>query len=74
MKKIAISIIHLYQLIISPYIGKRCRFYPSCSVYAAQAIETHGLWKGITFGIKRLLRCHPLHEGGIDLVPRREVR
>ena len=58
-----------YQLAISPLFGPRCRFYPSCSHYAIEAIETHGALRGIWLTIKRISRCHPWHEGGFDPVP-----
>jgi uncharacterized protein len=58
-----------YQLVISPLIGPRCRFYPSCSHYAIEAIETHGALRGVWLTIKRISRCHPWHEGGFDPVP-----
>ncbi|MEJ0086111.1 MAG: membrane protein insertion efficiency factor YidD [Pseudomonadota bacterium] len=60
-----------YQLAISPLFGPRCRFYPSCSQYAMEAIETHGALRGIWLTIKRISRCHPFHEGGFDPVPNR---
>jgi putative membrane protein insertion efficiency factor len=58
-----------YQLVISPLIGPRCRFYPSCSHYAIEAIETHGALRGVWLTLKRISRCHPWHEGGFDPVP-----
>jgi len=58
-----------YQLAISPLLGPRCRFYPSCSHYAIEAIETHGSLRGTWLTIKRISRCHPWHEGGFDPVP-----
>ena len=60
-----------YQLAISPLLGPSCRFYPSCSHYAMEAIETHGAWRGTWLTIKRISRCHPFHEGGFDPVPGR---
>lgn len=64
-----IGIIRLYQLILSPLLGPRCRFYPSCSHYGIEALQTHGLLKGSWLTIKRITRCHPGNPGGIDLVP-----
>jgi hypothetical protein len=60
-----------YQLAISPLLGPRCRFYPSCSHYALEALENHGALKGTWLTIKRISRCHPFHEGGFDPVPGR---
>jgi putative membrane protein insertion efficiency factor len=68
MKKIIIFLISLYQKIISPYLPKSCRFYPTCSEYAKQAINKYGIIKGAVKSVKRLLKCHPLHEGGYDPV------
>lgn len=66
---LALILIRGYQVILSPVLGPACRFYPSCSEYALQAIERHGIVKGIYLSVRRLLRCHPFHPGGIDLVP-----
>jgi putative membrane protein insertion efficiency factor len=60
-----------YQLAISPLLGPRCRFYPSCSQYALEAIESHGAPHGVWLAIKRISRCHPWNEGGFDPVPDR---
>ena len=69
MKKAAMLAIRLYQLVLSPFLGGQCRFYPSCSAYTREAIAKYGLLKGIALGGKRLLRCHPFHPGGVDQVP-----
>jgi putative membrane protein insertion efficiency factor len=61
--------IRLYQRLLSPLLGPRCRFYPSCSDYAAQAMLKHGALRGIYLGVRRLLRCHPWNPGGFDDVP-----
>lgn len=61
------KIIKFYQVIISPLSGSHCRFYPCCSRYCYLSIEKHGARKGLFLGIKRILRCHPLGKGGIDL-------
>lgn len=70
-RQVLISLIKGYQYLISPMIGHCCRFYPSCSHYATEAITTHGVAKGSWFSVKRILRCHPWHPGGVDLVPAR---
>lgn len=62
-------LIRAYQLLLSPLLGPRCRFYPSCSSYCREALETHGLVTGLWLGLKRILRCHPYCEGGLDPVP-----
>jgi len=62
-----------YQLGISPLLGPRCRFYPSCSEYALEAIAVHGAFKGCRLMVMRILRCHPWHPGGHDPVPPRSV-
>lgn len=58
-----------YQLAISPMLGNRCRFFPSCSEYALEALQKHGLSKGIWLGLRRVGRCHPWCPGGYDPVP-----
>lgn len=60
--------IKLYQYLISPCLGPRCRFYPSCSHYAVQALEHYGVFKGTWLAVKRILRCHPWSLGGYDPV------
>jgi len=72
MQKILILLIRGYQLIVSPWLGSHCRFYPSCSEYAQIAIAEHGVWRGLFLSIKRLSRCHPWHPGGVDPVPERK--
>nr|WP_307774727.1 membrane protein insertion efficiency factor YidD [uncultured Cetobacterium sp.] len=69
MKKIILSIIKFYQKYISIFLGKNCIFQPTCSKYTYDAIEIHGIVKGIYLGIKRILRCHPYSKGGYDPVP-----
>jgi putative membrane protein insertion efficiency factor len=63
--------IRLYQRLISPLLPPRCRFYPSCSHYAAEALQRHGPVRGLWLTIRRVLRCHPLNPGGFDPVPDR---
>lgn len=62
-------LIRAYQLLLSPWLGARCRFYPSCSHYALEALAVHGSLRGSWLAAKRLARCHPLHPGGYDPVP-----
>ena len=67
---LAIKSIHGYRYLLSPWIGNQCRFYPTCSHYAEDAINSYGLAKGGYLTLRRLLKCHPWHKGGIDLVPK----
>ncbi|MBX3718714.1 MAG: membrane protein insertion efficiency factor YidD [Parachlamydiales bacterium] len=69
MKYLFIFLVRLYQLTLSPFLGKRCRFYPSCSDYAIDAVKKHGAWKGSWLTAKRLVKCQPWHPGGVDEVP-----
>jgi hypothetical protein len=69
MRIILIFLIKTYQKIISPILGPRCRFYPTCSNYAIEAIIKHGVIKGGALALKRLLKCHPFNKGGYDPVP-----
>ena len=66
LKKIIILLIRGYQIFISPIMPGKCRFYPTCSTYFVQAEEKYGPFKGSLLGIKRILKCHPFHEGGYD--------
>ena len=69
MKKLFLGVIYLYQNFISPLTPPTSRFYPTCSAYTKEAIEVYGAFKGSWLGIKRILKCHPLHKGGFDPVP-----
>ncbi|MCP4188318.1 MAG: membrane protein insertion efficiency factor YidD [Gammaproteobacteria bacterium] len=69
MRKILIIPIRVYQYLLSPWLGHHCRFTPSCSHYAIEAIELHGSIKGLVLASKRLSCCHPWHAGGHDPVP-----
>ena len=69
MRTLLITLLRLYQRLLSPLLGPRCRFFPSCSQYALEAIERHGAYHGGALACGRLLRCHPLNPGGEDPVP-----
>lgn len=69
LKKIFLLLIRFYQVGISPFIGPRCRFQPTCSQYAIIAINRYGVGKGTYLAVRRLLKCHPFHKGGYDPVP-----
>ncbi|TQR14677.1 membrane protein insertion efficiency factor YidD [Psychrobacillus soli] len=69
MKHIIIAIFRFYQKIISPLTPPSCRFYPTCSHYGVEAVQKHGAIKGGYLTIRRISKCHPFHEGGIDPVP-----
>jgi putative membrane protein insertion efficiency factor len=69
MRHVLKSLIRAYQLALSPMLGPRCRFYPSCSQYALEAIESHGAVRGSWLTARRICRCHPFHDGGFDPVP-----
>ncbi|HEX2360768.1 MAG TPA: membrane protein insertion efficiency factor YidD [Jiangellaceae bacterium] len=66
-----IAVLKAYRLVVSPWYGQTCRYYPTCSAYALAAIETHGAAKGSWLAVRRLGRCHPWTPGGVDLVPPR---
>jgi len=69
MRKFFLGLIRFYQLAISPYFGQNCRFYPTCSCYAHEAIATHGVIRGTWLAVRRIGRCHPWNPGGYDPVP-----
>lgn len=69
MKTLLTFLIRVYQVAISPMLGPRCRFYPSCSNYALEALRVHGTAKGSYLTARRVCRCHPWNAGGVDPVP-----
>jgi len=69
MRRLLIFLISCYKACLSPFMGNNCRFFPSCSTYAQEAIATHGALKGSYLALLRVTRCHPWHEGGEDPVP-----
>jgi putative membrane protein insertion efficiency factor len=69
MRIVILILIRSYRLLFSPWFGAQCRFYPTCSCYAEEAIERHGTWKGLVLAVARLAKCHPWHPGGLDPVP-----
>ncbi len=73
VKALMLSLIRGYRLLISPFTFSCCRFHPSCSQYALDAVETHGAAKGFWLTLKRLAKCHPFHPGGFDPVPQSQA-
>ncbi|MBK9326082.1 MAG: membrane protein insertion efficiency factor YidD [Hydrogenophilales bacterium] len=69
MQHLLIGLIRIYQVALSPFVGNQCRFTPTCSQYAREAVERHGAMRGAWMAIKRVSRCHPWHPGGHDPVP-----
>ena len=68
MQRVVILALHGYKRVVSPLLPSACRFYPTCSDYMREAVEMHGVLRGVWMGLKRLLRCHPFEEGGCDPV------
>jgi putative membrane protein insertion efficiency factor len=71
MKVLLLVALRGYQWLLRPLLGVHCRFYPSCSEYAIEAIKRHGAWAGSWLAVRRVCRCHPYHPGGHDPVPER---
>jgi hypothetical protein len=74
VKTLLIGLIRGYKIVISPYLPNACRFQPTCSQYAVEAIERFGVARGGVMAVKRILRCHPLHPGGFDPVPPKDTK
>jgi len=68
MRALTLAVLRTYKRWISPLLPSACRFHPTCSEYMAQAVEAHGVARGVWMGIRRLARCHPFHQGGFDPV------
>ena len=69
MRWLLVALVRFYQYAISPMLGRSCRFHPTCSEYAVEALQRHGAWKGLGLALRRIGRCHPWHPGGYDPVP-----
>lgn len=69
MKRLLLLLVQFYRSCISPLLPPSCRYYPTCSAYAMEAIERYGAWRGGWMALRRILRCHPFHAGGYDPVP-----
>lgn len=67
--RLLIALLSVYKRLVSPLLGEHCRFHPTCSRYAMDAIRAHGAWRGSWLAVRRVSRCHPFHEGGLDPVP-----
>jgi putative membrane protein insertion efficiency factor len=72
MHRLLIGLIKLYQFLLSPFLGQNCRFHPTCSQYAVEAINEHGMLKGGYLSMRRIIKCHPFNEGGVDPVPKKQ--
>lgn len=70
MSRVLIGLVRAYRYLLSPWWGGQCRFAPTCSEYAIQALGEHGTWRGTWLALRRVSRCHPWHHGGFDPVPR----
>ncbi len=68
VRRLCVVLLMVYRACLSPLLGPACQFYPTCSVYAQDAIERHGMIRGLLMAGRRLLKCHPFHPGGVDLV------
>jgi putative membrane protein insertion efficiency factor len=68
MQTVLIWLLRFYKAVLSPLLPSACRFHPTCSDYMREAVERYGAWRGLLLGVKRLLKCHPLHPGGFDPV------
>ena len=67
--RLLIALVRVYRYLLGPWWGTQCRYSPTCSQYAIEALARHGAWRGSILAARRILRCHPWHEGGFDPVP-----
>ncbi len=67
-----ILLVRVYQLVVSPFLGQNCRFHPTCSSYTITALQRYGCFKGLWLSARRIVKCHPLHPGGVDPVPEKQ--
>jgi putative membrane protein insertion efficiency factor len=74
MRSLLIGLIKLYQYLLSPFLGQNCRFHPTCSHYAIEAINEHGVLKGGYLSMRRIIKCQPFNEGGLDPVPQKQYK
>ncbi len=73
LARVLIAVIGLYRRVISPLLPRSCRYEPTCSAYAVEAIRIHGAFRGLALALRRVARCHPFHPGGLDPVPRKRA-
>jgi putative membrane protein insertion efficiency factor len=73
VSKVLVALVRVYQYLVSPMLGQRCKYYPSCSNYAIEALRVHGVVRGVGLAAWRLLRCNPFSNGGVDPVPPRRA-
>jgi putative membrane protein insertion efficiency factor len=71
--RVALIVVRAYQLVLAPFAGGACRFEPSCSAYAVEAVQQHGAWRGLALAMRRVGRCHPFGSHGFDPVPPRSA-
>lgn len=74
MQSLLMLFFRAYRLAVSPFLGNTCRFYPTCSAYAEDALRKHGVLKGLYLALRRITRCHPWHPGGVDPVPEKTAK
>ncbi|MHB1515411.1 MAG: membrane protein insertion efficiency factor YidD [Acidiferrobacteraceae bacterium] len=74
MRTIILTLIRAYRYLLSPWLGRHCRFWPPCSQYALEAVDRHGALRGTWLACRRIARCHPWHPGGVDPVPENTQR
>ena len=69
MRHVLIALVRVYQTLLSPLLGANCRFHPTCSAYSVEALQVHGVWRGLLLSLRRISKCHPWGDSGYDPVP-----